>query len=360
MFDFDKLAKRYELLWNKENHDRPLITLFAPRENIDWSGFPKAPEDVRKRWTDAEFLIRRHRFYMQNTTLYLGEAFPQTWVNLGPDILGAICGCEIEFGEDTSWAVHTFGEGDLAKKDIRFDPENKWFRALCELTQAFVEDSKGEYVVGVTDLHSGLDGITSLRGPENVCLDLFDSAEEVKKANFQICEVFKQVYESQYSAVTKYLPYTTNWMNIFSADREYVTSCDFSCLISKDMYSEFVLPELLQELEFLDSSIYHLDGVAALTHLDTLCSLPALKGIQWVPGSGQKPMREWIDVLQKIQNSGKMIDITVEPEDVKILCEHLDPEGVMMHCTVRSREEGENLLKLMEKTCTARRREKQR
>ncbi len=357
MFDFEKLAKRYELLWNRENHDRPLITLFAPKDNIDWSGFPKAPDNLRDRWMDAEYLIKRHRFYMEKTSVCLGEAFPQTWANFGPDIMGAICGCEIEFGEDTSWAVHNLHDwSDF--KGIRFDPENKWFKALCALTNAFVEDSKGDYVVGITDLHPGLDGITSLRGPEELCLDLFDDGDIVKEANFQMLEVFKKVFEAQYKAVTKYLPYTTNWMNIFSADREYVTSCDFSCLISKDMYSEFVLPELLEEIKFLDSSIYHLDGVAALTHLDALCAIPNLKGIQWVPGSGQKPMREWLDVLKKIQKSGKIIDITVESQDVKIICENLDPEGVMMHCTVSSQDEGKALLKLMEDTCTERRRNK--
>lgn len=357
MFDFEKLANQYKLLWNRENHDRPLVTLFAPKDNIDWSAFPKAPESLSARWTDAEYLIRRHRFYMEKTTVYMGEAFPQTWVNLGPDIMGAICGCEIEFGEDTSWAVHNL-EDWADFKGIRFDPANKWYRMLCALTEAFVEDSKGDYVVGITDLHPGLDGLTSLRGPENLCLDLFDEAEKVKEANFQMLAVFKEVFEAQYKAVTKYLPYTTNWMNVLSADREYVTSCDFSCLISKDMYSAFVLPELLEEILFLDSSIYHLDGVAALTHLDALCSIPALKGIQWVPGSGQKPMREWLDILKKIQKSGKIIDITVEPEDVASICENLDPEGVMLHCTVRSEEEGRDLLDLMERTCTNRRQNK--
>lgn len=357
MFDFDKLAETYKSLWNRENHKRPLITLLAPKQNIDWSAFPTSPDDLRERWLNEEYIIKRHRFYMEKTTEYLGEAFPQTWPNFGPDVLGAICGCDIQFGEDTSWAVHNiFDWNDF--KGITFDPDNFWFKKLDSLTKALVEDSKGDYVVGITDLHPGLDGIVSLRGPENLCFDLYDDAEKVKEVNFQIFEVFKKVFEAQYRAVTKYMPYTTNWMNVLSADREYVTSCDFSCLISKDNYEEFVLPELSEEIKFLDSSIYHLDGVQALTHLDTLCSIYALKGIQWVPGSGQKPMREWLDVLKKIQNSGKIIDITVEPEDVKTICENLDPEGVMMHCTVNSKDEGENLLKIMEKTCSERRRNK--
>ena len=355
--DFDKLAEKYRLLWARENHDRPFVVLYAPKENIRWERMPKAPQDLRARWMDTEYLIRRHRFYMEETSVCLGEAFPQAWVNFGPDIMGAICGCGIEFGEDTSWAVHTWQDAEKFP-DIRFDEKNPWFVQLQEMTKAFAADSRGEYVVGITDLHPGLDGIVSLRGPETLCIDLIEEPEMVKKTTFQIFEVFKKVFEAQYREATRFMPYTSNWMNVFSADREYVTSCDFSCLISKEMYAEFVLPEMKAEWDFLDSSIYHLDGTAALTHIDALCAAEKLKGIQWVPGAGQKPMREWLPVLRKIQESGKMIDITVEPEDVLPLCENLDPEGVIMHCNAPSVEEGEALLRQMEKTCTARRKSK--
>ena len=357
MIDFDKLAEKYRLLWSRENHDRPFFVMYAPRERIDWSRMPKAPDTAEERWLDAEYNIRRHRFYMQETQLCLAEAFPQAWVNFGPDIMGAICGCGIEFGQDTSWAVHTWQDKEVFP-DIRFDEKDAWFRRLQQCTEAFAEDSRGEYVVGITDLHPGPDCLVSLRGPEALCIDLIESPEMVKKANFQVLEVFKKVFEAQYRAATKYMPYTSNWMNIFSADREYVTSCDFSCLISKEMYAEFVLPELREEWAFLDSSIYHLDGTAALTHLDALCAEEKLRGIQWVPGSGQKPMREWLPVLQKIQKSGKMIDITVESEDVLPLLSGLAPEGVVMHCNVKSREEGEALLAAAERACTQRRKGK--
>jgi len=353
MFDFVELNKKYKEYWNKENHERPLLFLSAQKDNINWDKAPKALSDVRSRWLDEEFVVKKHRFNMENTA-YLGEAFPQAWANLGPDILGAICGCDIEFGDVTSWAVHNLDDWDNFK-GVKFDVNNFWFKKLQSLTESLVEDSKGEYVVGITDLHAGLDGLVSLRGPENLCLDLFDFPERVKETNFQIHEVFKKVYQYQYNAVTKYMPFTSNWMCILSDDREYATSCDFSCLISKGDFSEFVMPELMQELAFLDTSIYHLDGVSALTHLDALCAIPTLKGIQWVPGSGQKPMREWIDVLKKIQNSGKNIHINVEPEDVLPICENLNPEGVIMQCEVKSIEEGKELLNSAVKICTEKR-----
>lgn len=344
--DFNKLKKRYDEFWAMENHDRPLITLFAPKKDVCWNDFPNPPEKILDRWFDIEYNIKKSRFYMNNTTIYCGEAFPSAWVNFGPDIMGAICGTDIEFGEDTSWATHSVKDWKDCR-NIQFDSQNKWFKVLQQFTKAYAEDSKGDYVVGITDLHPGMDGVVSLRGPENTCMDMFDNPDEIMAANLQIYEVFKKVFDAQYSAATKYLPYTTNWMNIFSSDKEYVTSCDFSCLISKSNYEDFVIPELIKELDFLDSSVYHLDGVAALTHLDRLCELKKLKGIQWVPGAGQKPMREWLDVLKKIQNSGKIIDITVEYDDIEPICRALKPEGVIMHYCATSEEQAHDILKMM-------------
>lgn len=58
-------------------------------------------------------------------------------------------------------------------------------------------------------------------------------------------------------------------------------------MISTQMYEELVVGELLEELDFLDASIYHLDGPDALKHLDRLLAIDKLKGIQWVYGAGQ-------------------------------------------------------------------------
>ena len=62
-------------------------------------------------------------------------------------------------------------------------------------------------------------------------------------------------------------------MGIWHPGRWYPTCCDFSCMISTQMYEELVVGELLEELDFLDASIYHLDGPDALKHLDRLLAI---------------------------------------------------------------------------------------
>ncbi len=50
-------------------------------------------------------------------------------------------------------------------------------KKMLQMTDALVEDARGDYLVGITDLHPGADGLVSLRGPEGLCMDLFDSPD---------------------------------------------------------------------------------------------------------------------------------------------------------------------------------------
>lgn len=346
--DWEFAKKRFIEYWEKENHDRPLISVYAPREGCKRKDI-KAPEKLTDKWMDIEFVIQsaRERF---RTTYYGGEAFPCFWPNLGPDILGAILGwCDLEFGESTSWAVHNLNRWEEAKA-FDFDPGNKWWKKIEEMTVAAVTDSKGDYFVGLTDLHSGMDALVSLRGPETLCLDVMDYPDEIKKANFEIFEVFKLVYDKLYCITSKNMPGSSTWLGIWHPGKWYPVSCDFICLISEEMFAEFVLPELEEEIRWLDASIFHLDGPDAARHIDAILSIPELKGIQWVPGAGKPGALHWIPLLKKIQDAGKLIHMSINPGEIDVLLEELRPEGVMYATWCESEEDAGDLLKKAEKS----------
>lgn len=338
---FEEIKDKYIQFWNKENHDRPIMALFAPSDKFVAADF-KIPDNIDERWTDTEYIIKSNRLAFRNTS-FVGDAFPALNPNLGPDILGAIMGCDLSFGENTSWAKHIVYDWDMLP-DIKFDENNLWWKKIFELTKAAVDDSNGDYLVGVTDLHSGTDALVSLKGPENLCLGMFDCPELIKKFNWQIFEVYKKVYENLYNIISKRQDGVTNWMGIYHPNQWYVTSSDFSCLISEKDFDEFIIPELIEELNFLDASIYHLDGPGALKHLDRLIKIPNLNGIQWVYGSGQPTARYWIKELRKIQDSGKLIQVSIEPDDLKPLCEALRPEGVMFNCYCKNETQAKDML----------------
>jgi hypothetical protein len=120
-------------------------------------------------------------------------------------------------------------------------------------------------------------------------------------------------------------------------------------MISNAMFREFFLPELLAEIDWLDRSIYHLDGPGALRHLDTLLDIRKLDAIQFVFGDGARPATRWLDVYRRIQDAGKAIHVTIEPGEMDAFMDALRPEGVMLAMTASSVEEADDIVKRVSK-----------
>ncbi len=331
--------------WNLENHRRPAMFVTAPKKDRPHPRIA-APATLEERWLDVDAVVVRARKGLENT-YYAGEALPIFNPNLGPDMLGAFLGCELVFGEETSWATHPIDDLN-AVEQLRFEPDNFYYKKVEALTLAALEDANGDYLVGLPDLHTGLDALVSLRGPENLCYDVLECPNTVKRLNWQIFDVFQQVYDRLYGLISARQGGTTNWMRVWHPQRWFVTSCDFSCLISAEHFNELALPEIAAEIDCLDASLYHLDGPDALRHLPALLSIEKLKGIQWVPGSGREDAREWLDVLRQIQAAGKMIHMSVRPEELEALCKALRPEGLMLACHCDSEEEADTLIERVE------------
>lgn len=344
--DFEKIQKRYLEYWAKENHDRPLMDVRAPKYDYR-TRLKERPGSLEEQWLDTEYVLKKERAILE-ATCFLGEAYPLMNPNLGPDVFGAYFGCGLTFGEETSWASDHFQSleeidcGELKK-------DNFWLQKTVELTEAMAENSRGDYLTGITDLHAGLDGLVSLRGPEALCFDLFEEPELVKEKCAELGERFKEVYQMLDGILARYQKGNSNWLGVYHPEGWYVTSCDFIGMISENMYREFAEPELKREIEFFQHTIFHLDGPGALRHLDALLEQPGINGIEWVYGAGQPSAAHWIWVLKRIQEAGKMIHIDILPQDLPVLLEELRPEGVLYRVNCQSVEEAETVMRMAEK-----------
>ena len=126
-------------------------------------------------------------------------------------------------------------------------------------------------------------------------------------------------------------------------------------MISPDMFNRFVMPELEELSSWLDYPLYHFDGMEQIRHLDSILSIEKLRAIQWVAVAGQPSPVEFIPVLQKIQKAGKGLVIQTRPNEVEALLDNLDCS--CLHLTisgVRTVEEGDELMKFIEKHSRAR------
>ena len=323
--NLDVILRRYEEYWNKENHDRPLMSIYARKDGA----VPKAMKrhsDIKDNWWDTELIIQSARNNME-ATAYFGEAIPQINPNLGPDVFAAFLGAELVFGNDTSWAVN-FVE-DWTIHNFKFDENNIYWKKIAEITEACLDNSNGDYLVGLTDIHQGFDCLVSMRGAENVCMDLYDCPDQIKRVLLQIEEAFGEVIRRSYAIVSKKQRGMTNWMGLYHPESWYVSSSDFIYMISPETFDQFSSESIKREAKIIGNNIFHLDGVGSLNHLDKLLAMPEINGVQWVYGDGKPTASHWIDVLKRIQGAGKLVEVACVPEDMPaLLASGLKPEGV--------------------------------
>ena len=343
--DPQKALERMEAWWNREILDRPTIQVYAPKLQEQRIPYPvKQHANLRDRWMDVEYQVECANANCANT-YYAGEAMPTYMPNLGPELLTAAYGAPMQFMESTSWTEPILKDwADLP--GLTMDPHNEYVQAMLDMTKLALETGKEKYLVGHTDIHPGGDLAASLRDGEQFAMDLATQPElaqalmdHIKDAFFVFFALQARLFKEAGQTVQ------TSWLPLCTEGKYYIPSNDFSCMISNKMFEQYFLTEIIRETEFLDRSIYHLDGPGALRHLDTLLEIPSLGGIQWVYGAGNEPSTNWIDVLKRIQAKKKNIHMDIATADLDILMENLRPEGVMFITWASSPEEADAVVK---------------
>lgn len=326
--DAMQALKRMEAFWDRGIIDRPTLQVVAPRPT-GMIAPTRNHRCLRDRWMDVEYAIDIAD-YSISSTYYAGEIFPSFVPNLGPELLTAAYGAELEFGNETSWSIPLLTSWD-AVPTLALDTGNVYVKTILEMTRMALDKGRGKYLTGFTDLHPGGDLAASLRDPQQFCIDLAMEPDRAHALLGQVRTGFFQFYDLQYSLMREAgQDITTSWLPLCTRGRYYIPSNDFSIMVSNSMFREFFLDELVEETEWLDRSIYHLDGPGALRHLDTLLEMDHLDGIQFVYGAGNEPASRWMEVYQRIQKAGKVLHISIDASEIDAFMENLAPEGVML------------------------------
>ena len=328
--DWEKRIQRHDAFWNREIIDRPLVCVSCYAPNPDYPAPPeKSFASCRERWFDTEYLAEKTVSAVMNTS-YFGDALPIFNPNLGPEVLSAFFGMEMEFSETTSWGIPNLKSWEDLDS-IKFNEDNYYYQKMHEITDTLLEAGKNMFYVGLTDFHPGGDAVAAFRDPVELNYDMIDHIDKVKKLVLDINPVYFRIFDSFYqklSVANKQA--TTCWAGIVSSQKWYVPSNDFSCMVSKEMFDEVFLPGIEEECQFYGNSIYHLDGPDALRNLDSLLEIKELNAIQWIFGAGNGRPGDWLDVYKKCQAANKGIQIYLNIDELDVIMENLDPHGVWL------------------------------
>jgi hypothetical protein len=329
-----------------------VLSLTAPRpEPIEPIPQPPDPPDPETWWLDPAFRCSRAESSMARTA-FLADAFPYFDTNIGPGSLGTFLGAEPHFAPTTVWYEPCIGDPDRYGP-IRFVSEgNKWLRAHLALIEEGLCRSQGRYLVGMPDLIENIDTLAAMRGTERLLMDLMDRPAWVEARLAEINNAFFAAFSLIFDKVRD-----AEGGNVFSAyslwgpGRTAKVQCDFSLMISPAMFRRIVVPPLTAQCEWLDYSMYHLDGTGGIKHLDALLAIQALDAVEWTPEPGQPSggSPHWYDLYRRIKAGGKGIQaIGVKPDEVVPFLDAVGPEGLYVVVHARDMAEAEKLLKAAE------------
>lgn len=341
--DWEMRLARQDAFWDCAVLDRPVVVMQWPKHPPARQPAPRTYAAWRDHWLDTERIVEEARTAAANTD-YAGDALPHFWPNLGPEVFSAFFGQEMDYTETTSWSrpiLHDWAQTD----HIRFSEENFYWKKLLEMTDALLEAGKGRFYTGLSDLHPGGDALAAFRDPIELNTDLLTVPVAVKTLLDDVQEVYFQVYDFYAGKLADAGQPLSSWPGIVSTKKWYVPSNDFSCMISNEMFEEFFLPGIAEECRHLEASLYHLDGPAALRHLDSLLALPELNAIQWVYGAGQGRASDWIPIYQRCQRAGKGIQLSIDLDELDAITANLRPEGVWLNINAANAEEASAALK---------------
>jgi len=354
--DWPAARQRLEAWWQGEALERVALQVTAPKAGAVRPSQPSlaslpaldadaTQEQVEAAWLDLEARLERFERAAANT-FYGGEAYPSLTTFFSSDSLSAYLGCACIFSAvqpDTIWFKEALPRRELPL--FALTPDNKWWRATLEMTALAAERSQGRYFVGHTDIGGVGDVLSHLRGPQQLCLDLADDAEWVREMERRLEPLWFAVYEQQEALLVPYLEGSDGWLHVWGPGRTYPIQCDLSALISPGMFADVFLPYVAAQARWLDNCVYHLDGPSAIRHLDLLLDIPEIRAIQWVPGDGNGPLSRWLSLLHRIQQAGKSVVVTAQPNEIEALLDGLSPAGLLIQTSCASEAEAHQLLK---------------
>ncbi len=343
--------------WWDNQLERPLV-ICEGYHNSWKKSHPDAPK--KPNWTFAgiyplnmpvETVLDRYQEILE-AAFFLGDGLPKFYVNIGPGVMAALLGARYKFVDRSTWfspPVTSNGisleQVALEKIDLAFNEEHPLWLRICDLTRAAVERWGSQLTYGMTDLGGNLDILASLVGAQRLALEFHDHPQEVERLCTQIRHAWLTCYERLHAIFEGANMGSSGWSCLWAPTRMYMLQSDFAYMISPAMFKRFVLPDLEECCRALSYPFYHLDGKGQIRHLEHLLSLEKLRGIQWIPGDGAPPANEWLPLLKRIRDGGKLCQVYVTADGAHKIVNELGGKGFALEIEEElTREQAEKLV----------------
>lgn len=332
--NWEETKEKFRNYWKQKNTGRPLMSIVARKPEVEKysDGSPveggyldqicqgkyyNMPSELRwkdmeDKYQNAQRIVDRYRFFC-DTHAFLGESFPNLNIDFGPGSLAAYLGSEIGFKEDTVWFNKCLDGWDGVPK-LKFDPDNKWFKKHIQLAKDCQALAGKDFYVDMPDLMENIDVLASLRGAQDTLFDLLDEPDVIGERIQEVTDLYYDYFDRFYDIIKDEEggnAYTV--FQIWGPGKTVKLQCDFSAMMSPEDFRKYIQPSLKIQAEKADYVLYHLDGPAAIKHMDALMEIDGIDALQWTSGDAgpDGTLPDWDIIYDKAIAAGKSIWVKV-------------------------------------------------
>ena len=310
--DWAERIQRLKAWWNNEYTERPMLLITSPaaRKSSAIPPVPKPPNWLTD-YSIKDFPYRIWKGYADVTSRDChGEAIPNVTPDTAPGSLALYLGCPaLETGTvekpGTIWIEPILK--DIAEPCPDIAPDNPYWRFTFDCIREHQRIADGKYIISFPDMVEGLDTLAALRGSQEVLIDLYDRPDETHRMLSAITDRWLGCYDELHKQYKQTQDGTFFWA--YHPGKMMKVQCDMGAMLSPEMFLEFEVPVLKRITAHGDASVFHLDGVECIRHLDHLLNISTLSMIQWQPGAGRPPVsdKSWWPMYHRILEAGKKI-----------------------------------------------------
>jgi len=347
--DWEETKERFRLWWRHEYFGRCALAVTAPRSEPPEIEPPPDAESPEQKWYDLDW-ISRFKDYHLSRTFFGGEAVPIWDAGYsGVSAIPALLGCPTDIDMATGWWHEMLLEPDrIDVSGLEIDQTSEKYLFTMDMLHRAVQESRGKSIPSLGAFGGSGDTLAALRGTVQLLLDCIDRPDEVRAAEEFLMDMWFDFYDRCFSITRDAAEGSSCWFTLWSPGKFYPAHNDFSYNIGPEMFRELFLPAIRRQTEFLDHTVYHLDGVDAFRHVDALCELPQLQAIQVLPGEGKPSPLHYVEVLKKVQAAGKNLHIAIASEEVEQALSLLSARGLFIKTWTETQAQAERLLEQAE------------
>jgi len=328
--NWDEAYNNMMAWWSGESIRRPVVLTAVNKPDATPFCPSKDPGHNQQRDIDEQYQFEKNHHNLVSK-IYPAESIPAVKTGFASSIgmLAGMAGAELKYDNRTAWVEII---DNLYEKPLpQFSQEYLPYRITTSLIDRHAKFYGYDCIIGSDAMMDPITILSMMRGVEELCFDLYDRYDDVMRWLNILSEIRFKIAKGYQNAKSRYGRHEeVNWTGAWAPEEMDCLECDFSTMISPEMFNEIVMPEVEKEASCYKYCLWHLDGMAEIKHLDSICSVKNIYAVQWVADKQDGPLN-YIDLFKKIRSLDKSLLINCSsPEEAVKLTKEIGKDGLAL------------------------------